>query len=68
MHLYHSPTHHITTKPADMVKLEEVQDEEFAREQSGPTEGEDDWEDDSGTLPHHISSSHQHTYLPTIHD
>jgi mitochondrial import receptor subunit TOM22 len=31
-----------------MVKLEEVADEEFAREQSGPIEGEDDWDTDSG--------------------
>ena len=33
---------------AKMVKLEEVMDEEFAREQTGP-EAEEDWDTDSGT-------------------
>jgi import receptor subunit TOM22 len=31
-----------------MVKLEEVMDEEFVREQDGPHD-EDDWDTDSGT-------------------
>lgn len=31
-----------------MVKLEEVDDEAFARDQAGPTGGEEDWEDESG--------------------
>jgi hypothetical protein len=31
-----------------MVKLEEVMDEEFVREQEGPHD-EDDWDTDSGT-------------------
>jgi import receptor subunit TOM22 len=33
-----------------MVKLEEVMDEEFVREQDGPHD-EDDWDTDSGTHP-----------------
>ena len=33
-----------------MVKLEEVPDEEFTRAQDGPTEGDDDWDTDSGML------------------
>lgn len=37
-----------------MVKLEEVMDEEFVREQEGPLD-EDDWDTDSGTHKH---SSH----------
>lgn len=37
-------TYHI----AKMVKLEEVMDEEFVREQDGPHD-EDDWDTDSGT-------------------
>jgi import receptor subunit TOM22 len=41
-----------------MVKLEEVMDEEFVREQEGPHD-EDEWDTDSGTfpstsLPHYI--------------
>jgi hypothetical protein len=35
---------------AKMVKLEEVMDEEFVREQDGPHD-EDDWDTDSGTYP-----------------
>ena len=39
-----------------MVKLEEVMDEEFVREQEGPHD-EDEWDTDSGTSlspsPHH---------------
>jgi import receptor subunit TOM22 len=33
-----------------MVKLEEVMDEEFVREQDGPHD-EDEWDTDSGTPP-----------------
>jgi hypothetical protein len=33
-----------------MVKLEEVMDEEFVREQDGPHD-EDDWDTDSGMTP-----------------
>jgi hypothetical protein len=33
-----------------MVKLEEVMDEEFVREQEGPHD-EDDWDTDSGMTP-----------------
>jgi hypothetical protein len=41
-----------------MVKLEEVVDEEFMREQEGPQD-EDDWDTDSGmlSLPLCISNS-----------
>lgn len=39
-----------TSQPQNMVKLQEVEDEDFTREQTGPTEGEDDWEDESGEL------------------
>jgi len=41
-----------------MVKLEEVPDEEFVRDQAGPLEGEDDWDTDSGIPsppPNHMS-------------
>jgi hypothetical protein len=33
-----------------MVKLEEVMDEEFVREQEGPHD-DDEWDTDSGTTP-----------------
>ena len=33
-----------------MVKLEEVMDEEFVREQEGPHD-DDEWDTDSGTIP-----------------
>ena len=36
-----------------MVKLEEVDDEEFTRPQEGPTEGDDDWDTDSGMFHLH---------------
>ena len=46
-----------------MVKLEEVMDEEFVREQEGPHD-EDEWDTDSGTpstsLYHHIT-----THIPS---
>lgn len=52
-----------TYHTAKMVKLEEVMDEEFVREQEGPHD-EDEWDTDSGTssssryaLPHRTSSS-----------
>jgi len=34
-----------------MVKLEEVIDEEFLREQEGPVPDDDDWDTDSGIHP-----------------
>jgi import receptor subunit TOM22 len=37
-----------------MVKLEEVMDEEFVREQEGPHD-DDDWDTDSGTQ--HLSNA-----------
>lgn len=39
-----------------MVRLEEVMDEEFVREQEGPHD-EDDWDTDSGMQPHPSSIS-----------
>jgi import receptor subunit TOM22 len=33
-----------------MVKLEEVVDEEFTREQEGPVIDDEDWDTDSGML------------------
>lgn len=36
-----------------MVKLEEVPDEEYEKQQNGPQEDEDDWDTDDGT--HHRS-------------
>jgi hypothetical protein len=41
-----------------MVKLEEVLDEEFGKEQVGP-EGDEDWDTDSGRSPffHHPPTS-----------
>jgi import receptor subunit TOM22 len=41
-----------------MVKLEEVMDEEFMREQEGPHD-EDDWDTDSGT---YLLSSHPRVF------
>jgi import receptor subunit TOM22 len=41
-----------------MVRLEEVMDEEFVREQEGPHD-EDDWDTDSGTC---FSHHHHHHY------
>ena len=38
-----------------MVKLEEVVDEEFMREQAGPHD-DDEWDTDSGTYIHPPSS------------
>lgn len=35
-----------------MVKLEEVPDEEFEREQPGPINDEDDWDTDDGMYLH----------------
>ena len=32
-----------------MVKLEEVEDEEYRTTQAGPKDEEDDWDTDSGT-------------------
>jgi hypothetical protein len=56
---------HTDTDPtAKMVKLEEVMDEEFVREQDGPHD-EDDWDTDSGSYsPSHvpIPSSSQSSY------
>jgi import receptor subunit TOM22 len=39
-----------------MVKLEEVVDEEFVREQEGPHD-DDEWDTDSGTLYSPITNS-----------
>jgi import receptor subunit TOM22 len=51
-----------------MVKLEEVMDEEFVREQDGPHD-EDDWDTDSGTYNHHTicSTSHLSLIILTIY-
>jgi import receptor subunit TOM22 len=43
-----------------MVKLEEVMDEEFVREQEGPHD-EDDWDTDSGT---YYTTTHSRAPLP----
>ena len=34
-----------------MVKLEEVEDEEYKASQPGPKEEDDEWDTDSGTSP-----------------
>jgi import receptor subunit TOM22 len=44
-----------------MVKLEEVVDEEFMREQVGPHD-EDEWDTDSGT---HQTPTHTHPVFPS---
>jgi import receptor subunit TOM22 len=51
-----------------MVKLEEVMDEEFVREQDGPHD-EDDWDTDSGTYNHHTicSTSYLSLIILTIY-
>ena len=41
-----------------MVKLEEVPDEEFEREQLGPKDDEDDWDTDDGM---HLRREEEHT-------
>jgi hypothetical protein len=48
-----------------MVKLEEVMDEEFVREQEGPHD-DDEWDTDSGTTPRtapKMRLAHRRDYL-----
>lgn len=51
-HLYISisVTTNLQSHTTKMVKLEEVPDEEYTRQQEGPNEGDDDWDTDSGKL------------------
>jgi len=47
-----------------MVRLEEVDDEEFVKEQPGPQD-EDDWDTDDGTLAaSHLSTSSPNPHYP----
>jgi import receptor subunit TOM22 len=56
-----------------MVKLEEVMDEEFVREQEGPHD-DDDWDTDSGTqhlsnaIPSHLTSRPLNANIPVESD
>lgn len=38
-----------------MVKLEEVPDEEYEKQQNGPQEDEDDWDTDDGNSTNRIA-------------
>jgi len=61
----HPHTHTHTHIAAKMVKLEEVMDEEFVREQDGPHD-DDDWDTDSGTTTQALPTEPNSANMPCL--